>query len=505
MKSNLLYLFLLCGCASIQSLEGGEKDITPPKILSSIPDSAELNIKTNKITLKFNEYVKLQNVSNLLLISPSQKMPPTTTVKGKQVEIILNDTLLQNTTYTIDINGSIQDNNEGNPLNKKLIFSTGNYIDSMHYSGSVLHLKTNKPCEECNVHLFIEPLDSNILLRKPDYIARTDKSGRYRFTNLPPQIFHLITLEDENKNLLLDRRENISNYKTITPTFNNTDDTTYIYQYLPYKKPELKIVKNSTRGFLKIYLTEPISYNPELYINNKQSDYTFNDNRDTINIFYHPSGDTTKIIIYSLIDTLSLDYIEPNTLKEPLIKIEKKGASCIQLSTNQHIKEVNQNKITVLQDSTLYIIDSLTTQKNAVNIYSAFNFYKDYTVIIDSSFIQTINNTISLPDTLLIPKLNETDPVLKLTIKAIPDTFQILEIIHKENIIKKITIIKDTSITINNLQSGNYNIRLIKDLNKNTIWDTGDPIMGLEPEPIHNLESFELRNNWDKELIINNI
>ena len=29
--------------------------------------------------------------------------------------------------------------------------------------------------------------------------------------------------------------------------------------------------------------------------------------------------------------------------------------------------------------------------------------------------------------------------------------------------------------------------------------------MGLEPEPIHNLESFELRNNWDKELIINNI
>src|SRR6056300_1100853 len=103
------FLLLLFGCASIQSLEGGAKDETPPQLVKSLPDSAQINYTYTTISLQFHEYVKLQDVNKLLIISPSQKNNPKITLKGKKVDIELQDTLLTNTTYTIAFNGSIVD------------------------------------------------------------------------------------------------------------------------------------------------------------------------------------------------------------------------------------------------------------------------------------------------------------------------------------------------------------------------------------------------------------
>ena len=94
-----------------------------------------INFKSNKIRLTFDEYIKLQDVQNQLIVSPPLKYLPEITPQGgasKFVEIKIKDTLKENTTYTFNFGQSVQDNNEGNPSSfLTYVFSTGDYIDSL--------------------------------------------------------------------------------------------------------------------------------------------------------------------------------------------------------------------------------------------------------------------------------------------------------------------------------------------------------------------------------------
>ena len=505
-KHYIIYLLLLSSCASIQSLEGGLKDEIAPKIISSTPDSAQLFVINNKISIQLDEYVRLQNLNNLLLISPSQKTPPTATVKGKTVNININDSLLPNTTYTIDINGSIIDNNEGNPLNEKLIFSTGSYIDSLTHSGVIIEKQTNKPCNNCNIYLYTTTTDSTILLTKPDYIARTNEAGHYLFTNLPPARFTLIAIQDENKNTLLDAKELVSMYLPITiDTVTQIKDTTYTFPYLPYERIKPSILKTSSPGLINLSFKNQIKEPILFKVNDIPINPIVNTQNDTFTLLYTPISDTSIISIYHLSDTINLNYIEKSIDREPRILIDKLDATYIKLSTNQRIIKLDTTKALVLQDTIKTIVDSIATVNNTITIYGRFDNLKNTLIILDSSFVTTISNTISLPDSLHLQKRNESDPKLTLNIKALTDRLQIIEIIQKEQVKEIIKIKSDTLININHLPSGIYNIRVIVDNNANGIWDTGDPIRGTDPEPIYILAPFELRNNWDKELLINNI
>ena len=112
MKYILPIILLLFSCASVQQLDGGDKDITPPQVQSVFPDSASLNVKSKIISFTFDEYISTTKTNELLIISPSQKINPTIESKGKKLIITLNDSLLPNTTYTIQFNRSVIDINE---------------------------------------------------------------------------------------------------------------------------------------------------------------------------------------------------------------------------------------------------------------------------------------------------------------------------------------------------------------------------------------------------------
>ena len=107
---------VLYSCASIGNPEGGPQDKLPPIFIKSSPEPNALNFNKNKIELSFDEIVTLDDPSNKIIVSPAQTEMPKLTANGKKVTIELIDTLIPNTTYTIDFSNSIQDNNEGNPL-----------------------------------------------------------------------------------------------------------------------------------------------------------------------------------------------------------------------------------------------------------------------------------------------------------------------------------------------------------------------------------------------------
>lgn len=180
----LLTLFAMA-CANIGSPDGGPYDETPPRVVSSNPANQATNANKKKIAILFNEYIKIENASEKVVVSPPQTEAPNIRAAGKQVRIDLFDTLRPNTTYTVDFSDAIVDNNEGNPMgNYTFSFSTGDQIDTMEVSGYVLNASDLEPVKGILVGLYEENADGIVpdsLFRTHhfDRVSRTNGSGRF--------------------------------------------------------------------------------------------------------------------------------------------------------------------------------------------------------------------------------------------------------------------------------------------------------------------------------------
>src|SRR5690606_28270630 len=115
----------------------GPKDTSPPKFVKSMPENGSINFNFDKIIIQFDEYIKLNNINQKLIVSPPMKTKPIITIKRKGILIKLKSKELeQNTTYTLNFNDAIADNNENNSLNSFVFaFSTGDKIDSLYCAG----------------------------------------------------------------------------------------------------------------------------------------------------------------------------------------------------------------------------------------------------------------------------------------------------------------------------------------------------------------------------------
>lgn len=115
---KLFYFFILLlfiACARMGRPDGGWYDDDPPIVIGSTPADKSTNVTTKKITIYFDEFVKLEDATNKVIISPPQLEMPDIKSGGKKIVVELKDTLKENTTYTIDFSDAISDNNEGNP------------------------------------------------------------------------------------------------------------------------------------------------------------------------------------------------------------------------------------------------------------------------------------------------------------------------------------------------------------------------------------------------------
>lgn len=190
---------MLYSCASIGNIQGGPKDETPPVFLSSTPAPGALNYNRNKITLTFDEYINLGS-SEKVVISPPQVQQPGIKASGKRVIVTLEDTLKANTTYTIDFADAIEDNNEGNPLyDFAFTFSTGDNLDSMKVSGTLLNAYNLEPINGMLVGLHANLEDSAFTTLPFDRVARTDSRGRFSIRGVAPGKYRIYGLQDSDR------------------------------------------------------------------------------------------------------------------------------------------------------------------------------------------------------------------------------------------------------------------------------------------------------------------
>lgn len=196
--SPLVWLALMIvSCARMGSPDGGMYDETPPVMVNSHPAIGAINSNEKRIVLEFDEYIKLQNASEKVVISPPQIDVPEIKASGKRVIVELQDTMRPNTTYSIDFGDAITDNNEGNPMGQfAFTFSTGEAIDSMEVAGTILDASNLEPVKGMQVGLYADLSDTAFTTKPFERISRTDASGRFSIKGVAPGTYRIYGLMD---------------------------------------------------------------------------------------------------------------------------------------------------------------------------------------------------------------------------------------------------------------------------------------------------------------------
>ena len=211
--AGTIIAFIMVACASIGRPEGGPRDEMPPVFIKSNPTQGQTNVKSNKIEIFFDENLKVDDASNKVVISPVQKAMPSIIANGKKVSVELRDTLIPNTTYTIDFSDAIRDLNEGNPVDGfALDFSTGDSIDSLRISGMLFEARNLEPAQGMIVGVYSNLADSAISTLPLERISKTNQLGQFTIRGLKPGYYRIFALNDKNRDYHWDRSEDVAFY-----------------------------------------------------------------------------------------------------------------------------------------------------------------------------------------------------------------------------------------------------------------------------------------------------
>ncbi len=199
-------LFIHSCANTTQAPSGGKKDTIPPYIvmIDPLPGATGVPLVGAKFKFDFDEYVTIKTAQNIFLSPPGKKMPKSR-VQGRSVIVSIEDTLKENTTYTISFTDALADNNEGNIYpGYTYVFTTGDRIDSMAFTGVVQDCNDLSPVKGATVLLYKDHSDSAVFLQRPYAATKTDDWGFFILPFIEDTLYRLYAIKDENNNNLYD-------------------------------------------------------------------------------------------------------------------------------------------------------------------------------------------------------------------------------------------------------------------------------------------------------------
>jgi len=477
-------------CARQSSPDGGPKDEIPPKVLEAEPGLNALNFNSDKIVLKFSEYVKLDKLEQELSISPYTTEKPKVFLKGKKLIIKLSEQLQANTTYAYNFGNAIGDLAENNKLeNLTYVFSTGDFIDSLKIEGRVTSALTGKGIENTKVCLYNSTKDSLIFNETPSYITTADKSGNYKFQYLPDFDFRIAAIVETNNNNVYDfASEQIAfSTESIQPTDSSlinlvlySPQTTKTWNYEALKDSGMFAI--TSEGFDSINL-KTISDSTELVY------YNYNFLEDSLLAWFTSSKKTAEFTVFekdSLLDTIRINTETEQALKDTFAftayglenKFHFNENGKLILKSKYPIKEINPAQICVLADSlstnsVSYFVNEM--QKNLLQFYGEFDTSKLYTFQLGVGAVTNIYNKVSAADTINLKPLSDEDfTSINLSLLNIDSTASyIAQLYAGENKLLTIQPLDSFKTSFNQLLTGEYSLKVIEDKNDNGKWDNG--------------------------------
>jgi len=283
---------VMVACANMGRPEGGPRDELPPVYVRSNPAMGQLNFNGNKITVDFDENIQLDDAMNKIVVSPAQRNTPAISSNGRRVTIELRDTIMPNTTYTIDFADAVKDLNEGNVLDGfAMDFATGDTIDTLRISGMVFEARTLEPAQGMLVGVYSNTSDTAISTLPFERITKTNQLGQFTLRNLKAGSYRVYALNDINRDYHWDRSEDVAFYDvTISPTSEPTVVTDTLTRSTGER--DSLVTRNATR-FLPDDLL--LTWFNEVYTSQYLKDYK-RPERNKITFQFGAKSDTLPIL-----------------------------------------------------------------------------------------------------------------------------------------------------------------------------------------------------------------
>ncbi|SHM31209.1 Ig-like domain-containing protein [Cyclobacterium lianum] len=512
---------------------GGPKDEEPPILLYSNPPDQSTNIKPSEIDLEFNEFVKIENPNQSVIITPRLEKDKIEYLAIKnRINININQDLEDNTTYLFNFQKSVQDITESNPANRlKLVFSTGESIDSLSVSGQVAFTDPYAELEfdDVLVGLYAADDTTDLFTAPPYYIAQPDSTGRFEITNIKAGEFRAYAWHDENNSLKAEYRNEAYGFAPDIISVDTNKEGLFI-NIAKGDLSDLKINRGTITGRnFDIVLSKPIAeFSVSHPDKNKQLFYRIQDK--TIRLYHtEMRNDSTEIglllkdSVGFLVDTtFYATFEESDRSKEKLEITTNTGLKFVntiqaKLHFNKPIVDINYDSLYLkydsarlipilpemvrLPDSTHLRTDIFidiplpdTVSNNAFTLYASDSTFRDaedmwnedpveakYTRLKTDNLADGINGKINTPERPIILQLLNS----------------------KGEIIQEKYLLDTNYFEFNNIEATNYSIQAIIDKNENGRWDPGNYYQNIQPEPIYAFfdeetkkYEFILRGGW---------
>lgn len=514
----ILTIFTFAGCAKRGSITGGDKDITPPKIVSCYPKNQSTEFKENSVKITFDEFIKIKDLEKNLVVSPLLKNQITVSPQGgvsKQMVIKWKDTLKPNTTYSFNFGESIIDNNEENAFkNFKYVFSTGKVLDSLKLKGSIVDAYYKKAPTGVNVMLYevdTNYKDSIVYKETPRYLANvSDSTATFTIENIHEGKYRLIALKETSKNYKYDTKRDKIAYQSDIITIPTTTE----YKLKLFKEQGAFTTKKPQQasGNRILLPYEGNGKNIKLAASYKNKDfpirYTKQADRDSLQVWTKPIKNDS-IVLNIKNDSYDKSYtVNFKDFKKDTLHLSSK-ITTVGLKENFKIKTA-----TPLDKWDLTKFNF--TKKGGVKV--AFKpLYDEYNQNFEIVFDKEENEKYDLKimpqaiEDYLGQKNKDTLKYqfatraladygnLKLNLKNVKSFPLIVELTdEKGKVLYQQFATKTPEISFDLIEPQKYNIRIIYDANNNQEWDSGAFLENRQPEEVYHFPTeIDVRANWD--------
>lgn len=500
----------LASCARIGSPEGGPKDSIPPVMAFAKPLNKTTSFKAKKITILFDEYIRFDNLSQQLIISPPMEKKPE--IKpladaSKKITIEFLEELKPNTTYTLNFGNSIVDNNEKNELGRfSYVFSTGDMLDSLSVNGHIYDPLTDKEIEEISLMGYKNAHDTLIGNYTPDYLTNTLKTNFYSLENLSEATYNLIALEDKNNNYKYDKGLERIGFLNDSIYLNSQIDSIDFILFLEEK--DAKIFRPSQPGGNHISLGYNGTVAPNLQLEGIHKDSFFiskETDKDSLNIWFKNIPKDT-VHLYAELDTLKEHFkVMPRKLKKDSISISSEITGTLHprdsliLSTTIPVDFYNTDSIALLENDSIPIDFQIINNPKYHKVVVDFKRKRktSYSLKLKEEAFTDVLGFNSHPKNISFSTLDiEEYGEIILHIQNKDSINLIVDLLDSRK--KKITkmIHNSGKVSFRNLPPEKYSVRIVKDANNNNIYDNGNFAKRIQPEEIFNFEKvITLRAN----------
>lgn len=519
-----LWLYLLAAswltsCATTGQISGGPPDTTPPQVVTikSTPNQ-QTSFTKQEIVLFFDEFVTVKSPLKEIIVSPPLTYLPQIDHRGKRVKFSFNEdeVLKEDATYVINFGKSIQDFTAGNTLeNYSFVFSTGDQIDSMEVTGSVVDAATGKAVSDMLVMLYDDTKDSIPYLEKPFYANRTNKEGQFTISNVRSDTFKLFGLSDANVNYLYDvPGELIAPYDSLIILDTSRQSVQVeLRAFVEEVAPAIIDVDNKTLGVTKLLFNQEQPKVELEWVDGRPDYIVVDQEKDTV-LLYYPTDTTLagrELIVEG--DTTALSGSRGK--KTPSLRIRTISPPAayplapndtITISWSNPLVSFNLDSLMLQDTSGMRLPCSALLQKRQLQIivdlpstdapYSLDILPGSVTDLfaqsnLDTSTVQLATATASNSGTLeldLRPLFSDTANYI-LTLSA---DQRILETLHTMDM-------TDSLYRMPYTPAGTYEVGLIRDVNRNRKQDGGQYLPRRRAEEEKSISLQPLKADWSVE------